>query len=144
MLNSTRAKSLAMVIAALLLPACHKKQPDRPAALPPSAESLEDRWKDAALKVEEDRNEPVGARAAVKVPDELKHYYDPHRFLEIQAAEWRKQNFEVPRDLADLAAMVQQGSLVEMEPVSDDYVLFGVGGVAGNGPVTHYDPQRRE
>src|SRR5262249_1312512 len=117
MLNSTRAKSLALVIAAFLLPACHKKQPGGPAALPPSAESIEDRWKDAALKVEEDRNEPVGARATVKVPDELKHYYDPHRFLEIQAAEWRKQGFEIPRDLPDLIGMIRQGSLVEMDPV---------------------------
>jgi hypothetical protein len=143
--KSSPAIPMVMAICALTLSTfsgCQKKQPvNTPAAAPQivQVKSIEDRWKDAALKVEEDRNEPAGSHAPVRVPDELKHYGDPHRFLGIQEAEWRKQGMAMPRDFPDMVPMIEQGLLVEMDPVGDDYILFGVGGIATNGPVTHYD-----
>ena len=96
-------------------------------------------WKEAAEQVEEDRNEPVGSRAAVQVPEELKHYSDRHEFLGTQVAEFRKERYRIPQDYGDLAEMISEGDLVEMPPVGKDYVLFGIGGLADRGPFTRYD-----
>ncbi|HWX41518.1 MAG TPA: DUF5715 family protein [Blastocatellia bacterium] len=147
--KSSPAIPMVLAICALTvstLSGCQKRQAaNAPATAPQTVQvkSIEDQWKDAALKVEEDRNEPAGSHASVRVPGELKHYVDSHRFLGIQEAESRKQGMEMPRDLPDLAPMIEHGLLVEMDRVNDDYVLFGVGGIVGNGPVTHYDPQNR-
>src|SRR6266511_3642055 len=55
-------------------------------------------WKSAALKVEEDRHEPMGLAAKVDVPIELRHYENRHRFLAIQVAESREQDLPLPHD----------------------------------------------
>lgn len=99
-------------------------------------------WKSAALQVEEDRHEPMGRQAKVDVPTELRHYENRHRFLAIQVAESRELGLPIPHDYPELVQLIRQGGLVEMKPVGDDYVLYGVGASATDAPFTHYDPQR--
>jgi hypothetical protein len=96
-------------------------------------------WKEAAEQVEEQRNEPMGSRAKVQVPEELKQYSNRHEFLGTQVAEFRKEGYGIPQDYGDLAVMISKGDLVEMPLVSKDYVLFGIGGLADRGPITRYD-----
>lgn len=121
--------TLALSLAgALLLAACARQPKDTFVSPPPTISKPQvNPWKEAAAKVEEDRNEPAGRRAQVKVPPELKHYDDRRRFLAVQVAEWREQEFELPHDYAELAAMIKQNQLVEMAPLGDDYILYGVG-----------------
>src|SRR5262249_21552900 len=128
------------------LSACRQKQPVRvtTAPPPPAVKSIADQWKDAALKVEEDRNEPAGSHATVRVPAAPIHSGNLLQFLSIQEAEWRKKSLEMPRDLLDMVPMIEQGLLVEMDPVGDDYVLFGVGCIVTDGPVSHYAPVSRQ
>ena len=97
------------------------------------------KWKEAARKVEETRGEKTGRAARVRVPAQLLHYADKRRFLAIQVAGWREHNFEIPHDEAGLAALIRKGELVEVKPVTDDYVLYGVGANASDGPLEHFD-----
>jgi uncharacterized protein DUF5715 len=97
------------------------------------------RWREAARRVEEDRGEPTGRAARVKVPPQLLHYADKRRFLAIQVAGWREEGYELPHDEAGLARLIRKGELVEVKPVTDDYVLYGVGANASADPMTHYD-----
>jgi hypothetical protein len=96
-------------------------------------------WKEAAGKIEEDRNEPVGRKASVNIPAELKHYSDRRRFLAIQIAEAREQRYELPHDYAELIELIRAQNLIELEPLGDNYILYGVGANASNEPFTHYD-----
>jgi hypothetical protein len=98
-----------------------------------------DPWKQAALKVEEDRGEAIGRKAAVEVPPELKQYKERKRFLSIQVAAWREGGFETPHDFAALVGMIRGGEFVEVPPLGDDYILYGVGLTASDEPLTHYD-----
>jgi Family of unknown function (DUF5715) len=86
-----------------------------------------------------DRGEATGRQAQVEVPTQLRHYSDPHRFLATQVAEWREHHVGTPRDFAGLAALIRGGELVEVTPVTDSYVLFGVGALADGEPFTYYD-----
>src|SRR5437870_3211645 len=97
-------------------------------------------WREAARRVEENRGEPVGRAAAVAVPPELRHYSDRRRFLAVQVAESRAQDFELPHDYAELVGLIERGQMVEMKPVGDEYVLYGVGTSVSDDPLTHYDP----
>jgi uncharacterized protein DUF5715 len=97
------------------------------------------RWREAAKRVEEDRGQRTGRAARVRVPPQLLHYADKRRFLAIQVAAWREQNYELPEDEAGLARLIRRGELVEVKPVTDDYVLYGVGANAPADPLTHYD-----
>jgi uncharacterized protein DUF5715 len=106
---------------------------------PPQLET----WKSEALRVEEDRGEPMGGRARVAVPEELRHYANRHRFLAIQVAESKEQDLPTPYDYGELVELIRQGGLVEMKPFGDDYVLYGVGAAATTAPFTHYDPERK-
>jgi hypothetical protein len=129
---------MMLAAAIALADGCHRKS--RPiVTLSNAGWASQELWKEAAAQVEEDRNEPVGSRAAVEVPDELKHYSNRHEFLGTQVAEFRKQGFRVPQDYGDLAALISEGDLVEMPPVGKDYVLFGIGGLADRGPFTRFD-----
>jgi hypothetical protein len=121
-----------------LVAACHHK-PRPIIALPAAAWASQELWKEAALQVEEDRNEPMGSRALVQVPEELKQYGNRRQFLGTQVAEFRKEGYKIPQDYGDLAALIQAGELVEMPPVGKDYILFGIGGRADRGPLTRYD-----
>lgn len=95
-------------------------------------------WTQAAEKVKEDRGEPAGKQAKVEIPAELQHYRDTRRFLATQVAEVREQTLKTPRDLVDLAGMVERGEMVALQPVTEDYILFGVGGHADKEAFTRY------
>jgi len=127
---------LALGIA--LLSGCHHK-PKPIIMLPNTSWESQELWKKAAQQVEEDRNEPVGSRATVQVPEELRQYSNRHQFLGTQVAEFHKQRYRIPKDYADLADLIREGQLIEMPPVGRDYILFGIGGRADSGPLTHYD-----
>src|SRR5206468_1660916 len=96
-------------------------------------------WREAARRVEENRGESVGRAAAVVVPSELRHYSDRRRFLAVQVAESRVQDFELPDDYAELVELIDHGQMVEMKAVGDDYILYGVGASVSDDPLTHYD-----
>ena len=114
--------------------------PDTHVAPPPQVPGpAVNRWREAARRVEEDRGQPTGRAARVKVPPELLHYPDKRRFLAIQVAAWREQNYDLPHDEAGLARLIRRGEIVEVKPVTDDYVLYGVGANAPDDPMTHYD-----
>jgi uncharacterized protein YukE len=109
------------------------------------AEAAElDAWKLAVQKVKEDRGEPMGKQATTDVPPELGHYSDTRRFLAIQVAASREHQLETPHDFVDLSKQIRQGVLVELKLVSDNYVLFGVGGVADKDPFTYFDKESRK
>jgi hypothetical protein len=107
---------------------------------PNDAEAAEvSSWAQAVRKVKEDRGAPVGKQAKVDTPSQLRHYSDKRRFLAVQVAEWREHRFSTPRDFVDLASMLGSGEMVKLEPVSRDYILFGVGGSADLEPFTRYE-----
>jgi len=146
------ALALAVCLFALVPSSCGRKErvetetveQTAPAESPPPnvpAPQVET-WRSAALKVEEDRHEPVGRPAQVEVPPELRHYDNRHRFLAIQVAESKEQDLPIPHDWAELVQLIHDGGLVEMRPFGDDYVLYGVGATASDAPFTHYDAQR--
>jgi hypothetical protein len=115
--------------------------PPEPAVAPPEDTGgiVLRSWKEAARRVEEDRRERVGNRAVVPVPPELLHYDDRRRFLAVQVAATRQRDYAVPGDDADLAALVRSGELVELSPVGEDYVLYGVGAHATGEGFFYYD-----
>jgi hypothetical protein len=131
---------LALVLGAglALAAGCHRKS--KPIVrLTNTAWASQELWKEAAEQVEEQRNEPMGSRAKVQVPEELKQYSNRHEFLGTQVAEFRKDGYGIPEDYGDLAVMISKGNFVEMSPVGKDYVLFGIGGMADRGRITRYD-----
>jgi hypothetical protein len=130
---------VALVVS--LAAGCHRQsqratEVPAPASLPTPQV---DPWKQAALKVEEDRGEPVGRQAKTDVPEELKQYKDRRRFLSIQVAEWREQKYDTPHDFAALCELIKRGEIVEVPALGDDYILYGVGLTATDEPMTHYD-----
>ena len=112
-------------------------------AVPPPANALTPpvvrTWREAARRIEENRGEPVGRAAAVVVPPELRHYSDHRRFLAVQVAESRAQDYDLPGGYADLVGLIARGQMVEMKPVGDAYVLYGVGASVSDDPLSHYD-----
>lgn len=100
-------------------------------------------WTQAVSKVKEDRGEPTGKQAKVETPQQLRHYSDTRRFLAVQYAEWREHRFETPKNYVELAAMIRSGEMVPLQPVTRDYILFGVGGNADKEPFTHYENGKR-
>jgi Family of unknown function (DUF5715) len=118
-----------------------------PASLPNQADvSLTkalDPYRIAVQRVEEDRGEPMGNKAEVNVPPELKLYQDRRRFLAIQIAEWRKQGYEIPQDFSELAAMAQRGEFTTLPTLGAQYLLYGVG-LKADDELTHYDPKTKK
>lgn len=92
----------------------------------------------ALRKVEEDRGEPTGNKAQIKIPAELKLYQDRRRFLAIQIAEWREQKYDIPHDFSALATMLQQSEFTILPTLGPAYVLYGVG-LKADDELTHYD-----
>ena len=92
----------------------------------------------AVQAVEQDRGEPVGNKARIEVPPELKLYKDKRRFIAIQVAEWREQKYAIPHDFAQLASMVRQNEFTRLPLFGTDYILYGVG-LKANDELTHYD-----
>jgi hypothetical protein len=132
----------ALACAAASLAAGCRRAPPRAAAMTAPAgvpTPMLDPWKRAALKVEEDRGEPIGRKAGADVPEELKQYKERKRFLSIQVAASREGGFETPHDFAALVGQIRRGEFVEVPPLGDDYILYGVGLAASDEPLTHYD-----
>ena len=98
----------------------------------------------AVLSVEEDRGAPTGRQAGVEVPEQLKHYGDRRRFLASQVAESREQELQTPGDYAELVELIRRGELKELPALGEDYLLYGVGLTADDGPFTHYEPKTGE
>ena len=134
-LGCNRARVLALVFFIMQFAACRTREPlaTKVEASPPDPLAL------AIAKVEEDRGEATGDLAAVEVPQELKHYSDRRMFLAVQVAEARRLSYEGPRDFAELVRLISAGDLVEMEPFSEDHLLYGVGEKATDDLFTHYD-----
>ncbi|MFN2479912.1 MAG: hypothetical protein ABR554_00315, partial [Pyrinomonadaceae bacterium] len=132
----------ALVLAAASSAAGCRRAQRREAALSAPAgvpTPMLDPWKQAALKIEEDRGEAIGRKAAVEIPAELKQYKERKRFLSIQVAAWREGGFETPHDFAALVEQIRRGEFVEVPALGDDYLLYGVGLAASDEPMTHYD-----
>jgi hypothetical protein len=94
----------------------------------------------AHARVQEDRAEAMGLAARVAVPAELQHYSDRRRFLAVQMADTRQEQLELPQDDGDLAAMLRGGTLVELAPLGQDYILYDIGTDAADDPMAAYDP----
>ncbi len=148
--RTTRRETLAIVLIAvtvavilMALPGLKRRTRSGFAILIPlsaTAEAAEiNLWKQSVLKVKEDRGEPTGKQAKITVPPQLGHYSDTRRFLAIQVAEWKEHQFETPTDFVGLARLIRKGELVSLKPVTEDYILFGVGGNAEKDPFTHYE-----
>jgi hypothetical protein len=135
-----RACVLLLLLALALSAGCRRERHETlmpaPLTAPPA---MLDPWREAALKVEEDRGEPMGRQAKVEVPAQLKHSEDPRRFLGVQVAEWREQHLQTPHDFADLIPLIRKGELVELPALGQNYILYGVGYSASDEPFTHYD-----
>lgn len=122
-----------LMIAVILCSGCRR-------ALAPSTEPVvepADPMKVAITKVEQDRGEAAGRRATVEIPEQLKHYVDHRRFLAVQAAASTSE--PISADFADLVPLIRRGELVEMKPLGDDYILYGVGYSVPEEPFAHYD-----
>ncbi|HVR70370.1 MAG TPA: DUF5715 family protein, partial [Vicinamibacteria bacterium] len=131
---------LALCALAVHLAARRFGEPEEPP--PPMVDAPRvETWKDMARKVEEPRGEPVGRAAKVTVPSELRHYTDRKRFLAIQVAATREQDLDMPHDYADLVRLIERDQLVEIRPFGEEYLLYGVAGLADGDPFTHYDPK---
>jgi hypothetical protein len=132
---------MAFCLSAIALMAgCRNSSKETAVQPPPTVEAPQvNPWKEAARKVEEDRGEPVGRKAEVETPAELKHYSDRRRFLAVQVAESREQDYDLPHDYADLVQLIRRKQLIEMEPLGKDFILYGVGANASDEPFTHYD-----
>jgi uncharacterized protein DUF5715 len=136
---------LFIIVAALLVAPVWKRHGTRNLTglanlLPATAHAAElNPWTQAVEKVKEDRGEPVGKQAKVETPAQLRHYSDTRRFLAIQVAEVKEHQVKTPRDLVDLAGMIGRGELVQLQPVKENYILFGVGGNADKQPFTRYE-----
>lgn len=100
-------------------------------------------WTLAVEKVKEDRGEPTGKQAKVEIPAQLRHYSDTRRFLATQVAEVKEHRLETPQDFVGLGDMIKRGELVQLNPVNENYLLFGVGGNANNQPFTHFENGKR-
>jgi hypothetical protein len=120
-------------------PAAIASEPPTPAALVPTAP-----YDFAHDRVQEDRGEAMGLAARVAVPVELKHYSDRRRFLAVQMADTRQEQLALPQDDGDLAAMLRAGTLIELPPLGEDYILYDIGTDAADDPMAAYDPDARK
>lgn len=110
------------------------------ALLPGSARAAEiNPWTAAVEKVKQDRGEPIGKQAKIETPSQLRHYSDTRRFLATQVAEVNEHHVDTPQDFVELARMINRGELVQVQPASENYILFGVGGSADSGPFTRFE-----
>lgn len=89
----------------------------------------------AVLRVEEVR----GGSERIETPPELMHADDRRRFLAVQIAATREDNLELPHDEAALVEMILRGELVELAPLTEDYLLYEVGTAVNIDPLTHFE-----
>src|SRR4051812_25234974 len=104
----TALASLCISLIALM-GACRNARKETAVQPPPTVEAPQvNPWKEAARKVEEDRGEATGRKAQVETPAELKHYSDRRRFLAVQVAESREQDYDLPHDYAELVRLIRK------------------------------------
>lgn len=113
-------------------------EPGPLARLLPGLNQPAETWATAADKVKQDRGEPVGRAAKVETPSQLRHYSDTRLFLATQVAEVAEHEVSTPQDFVDLAAMINRNELVQLQPFTENYILFGVGGSADSLPFSRY------
>lgn len=141
----SRAKWLflaVLLVPLVLLTPGSRREPPPPPSVPPPVDlpTTELRtWTSEVRRAEEARGEPTGRRAHVVVPAALQHEADRRMFLAVQVAESQEQDYELPEDDAELAALVRDGQMVEVPPFGDGYVLYGVGAHAGSEPFAHFE-----
>ncbi|HWT03797.1 MAG TPA: DUF5715 family protein [Pyrinomonadaceae bacterium] len=143
MIIAAAALAVAVAVAALYVWRRGRGQAPPAAPLEQATASVDDPLKPqrvAVQRVEEDRGVPVGNKADVEVPAELKLYKDRRRFLAIQVAEWREQKYEIPDDFADLAEMTRRGEFAALPVFGGDYILYGVG-LRADDELTYFDPK---
>jgi hypothetical protein len=97
-------------------------------------------WAEAVAAVEE----PRGSNQRRVVPPELQHGADRRVFLATQLADAIDTRVHTPHDLADVAAMLRSGELVEVAPLSETHILYDVGADVRVDPLSHYDPETNE
>jgi hypothetical protein len=136
--------TLFLVVSALVIAPAWRRGANRlrnlTNLLPATAKAAQlNPWSLAVQKIKEDRGEPTGRAASVEIPTELRHYSNTRRFLATQVAHVKERQIGTPADLVDLAAMIGRGELVQLAPVSENYILFGVGGKADKQPFTRYE-----
>ena len=104
-----------------------------------------DPYAEAVSKLEGDRGEPTGRKAAdVEIPNELRQYKEARRFLAIQGAAAAEAGATPAHDFAELAERIRAGGgLVEVPRLGKAYVLYGVG-LTATGALTHYDLKNRK
>ncbi len=125
--------------AAVIAPRWRRSADNNPITrLLPGLVRPEETWTTAAEKVKEDRGEPVGRAAKVDTPSQLRHYSDTRLFLATQVAEVAEHDVSTPQDFVDLAAMINRNELVQLQPFTENYILFGVGGSADSLPFSRY------
>jgi hypothetical protein len=92
-------------------------------------------WAAAVARVEEVR----GSNDRLRTPAELMHYQDRRRFLAMQMADTREEEYVLPHDQAELAQMIARGELVEVKALGEHHLLYDVGTSLREDPLTHYD-----
>jgi Family of unknown function (DUF5715) len=92
-------------------------------------------WAAAVARVEEAR----GSNERLDTPAELMHYQDRRRFLAMQMADTREEEYELPHDQAELAQMIARGELVEVKALGSHHLLYDVGTSLREDPLVHYD-----
>ncbi len=105
-------------------------RPQPPVALPDG-----DAWLIALARVEEVR----GSAGMIATPPELQHYEDRRRFLAVQMADSREENYRLPHDQGELAQMLRRGEVVELPQMTEDYLLYEVGTDAREDALAHFD-----
>ena len=125
------------------------RRPDAPslaplALVPSPAPAPTEPFDIAHARIEEDRGQAMGLAARVTVPPQLQPYSDRRRFLAVQMADSRDEQYILPQDDADLVAMWRSGTLVEMPPLTGEYMLYDVGTDASDDPMAAYDANARK
>jgi uncharacterized protein DUF5715 len=105
---------------------------------PANLRSVDELWTEGVEKIKATRDESEST-VAIEVPAELRHYEDRRWFLATQVAEVHKHNVRSCQDYLELAAMIQRGDMVSVPAATEDYILFGVGAKADDGPFSRYE-----
>ena len=92
-------------------------------------------WAAAVASVEQ----PRGSNDRLRTPSELMHHQDRRRFLAVQMADTREEEYDLPHDQAELAQMIARGELVEVKALGPHHLLYDVGTSLREDPLTHFD-----
>src|SRR5688572_10485597 len=122
----TRQETMATTTVAEATPA-----PSPEVTVPPDPVT----WATEVGRVEEAR----GSNERLSTPAELMHYQDRRRFLAMQMADTREEEYDLPHDQAELAQMIMRGELVEVKALGEHHLLYDVGTSLREDPFTHYD-----